>query len=68
LVKSTYTIYDVFKRAGKLPEDFDDDEESMELEREGSELGERILTAFDRGDVRGRRRPAATTADDDEEG
>lgn len=66
-VFSKSTIYDVFKRAGKLPEDFDDDEESMELEREGSELGERILTAFDRGDVRGRRRPAATTADDDEE-
>lgn len=50
-VFSKNTVYEIFKRAGKLPEDFNGDDESQRIETSAAEVGARMLTAFDRGEV-----------------
>lgn len=46
---SRETIYKVFARAGKLPEEFNAEEEARSIEENGDRIGENLLTAFDRG-------------------
>lgn len=43
------TIYEIFQKAGKLPADFDSEEERAKLEVDTQQLGDRLLSAFDRG-------------------
>ena len=43
------TIYDVFKKAGKLPEDFSSEVESEKMQTNSSNLGANLLTAFEQG-------------------
>lgn len=46
---SKETIYGVFRRAGKLPADFNSETEAVNLEADADQVGERLLAAFDAG-------------------
>lgn len=46
---SKQTVYDVFRRAGKLPDDFNPDTETINLEASADQVGDRLLAAFDAG-------------------
>ncbi len=46
---SLETMWAVLERAGRLPEGFDPEQEKMRIGEEAANIGESLLTAFDRG-------------------
>ena len=50
-VFSLDTIYSVFQAAGKLPEDFDANQEKLNIEADAFNIGGQLIDAFNRGQV-----------------
>ena len=48
-VFSLDTIYSVFQAAGKLPEDFDAEQEKLNIEADTANIGGQLIDAFNRG-------------------